>query len=197
MRKILPPGLETTAARWPNLRRVFGWVDEAAEILKNRAEEAAEAVKSHYQALLGRMREQAATVGALQGAVEPFLKVTESYWPGLFHCYKVEGLPRTNNDLEHFFGTVRHHERRATGRKRASPALVVRGSVRVVAATATRVCPLTPEQLAPTDLEAWRIQRRRRQRPHQSRVLQRRFRRQPDEYLAALEERLIKLSLPP
>jgi hypothetical protein len=187
MRKILHPGLETTAALWPNLRRVFGWVDEAAEILKNRAEEAAEAVKSHYQALLGRMREQAATVGALQGAVEHFLKVTESYWPGLFHCYKVEGLPRTNNDLEHFFGTVRHHERRATGR----------GSVRVVAATATCVCPLTPEQLAPTDLEAWRIQRRRRQRPHQSRVLPRRFRRQPDEYLVALEERLIKLSLPP
>jgi hypothetical protein len=157
----------------------------------------AEAVKSRYQALLERMREQGATAGTLQGAVEHFLKVTQSYWPGLFHCYDVEGLPCTNNDLEQFFGGIRHYERRTTGRKRASPTLVVRGAVRVVATTVSCLCPLTPEQLAPTDLEAWRVQRRRLQNRHQARVLQRRFRRQPDEYLAALEERLIKLSLPP
>jgi hypothetical protein len=78
MRKILHQGLETTAALWPDLRRTFGWVEEAAEILKNRAEEVTEAVKSRYQALLGRMREQATTAGALQGAVEHFLKVTQS-----------------------------------------------------------------------------------------------------------------------
>ena len=197
MRKILHQGLEATAALLPDLRRAFGWVHEAAEILKNRAEEGAEAVKSCYQALLERMHEQATTAGTLQGAVEHFLKVTQSYWPGLFHCYDVEGLPRTNNDLEHFFGGIRHHERRTTGRKRASPTLVVRGAVRVVATTVSGLCPLTPEQLAPTDLEAWRVQRRRLQNRHQARVLQRRFRRQPDEYLAALEERLIKLSLPP
>jgi hypothetical protein len=70
MRKILHQGLEATAALLPDLRRAFGWVHEAAEILKNRAEEAGEAVKSRYQALLGRMREQAATAGTLQGAVE-------------------------------------------------------------------------------------------------------------------------------
>ena len=103
MRKILHQGLEATAALWPDLRRAFGWVEEAAEILKNHAEEVAEAVKSRYQALLERMREQGATAGTLQGAVEHFLKVTQSYWPGLFHCYDVEGLPRTNNDLEQFF----------------------------------------------------------------------------------------------
>jgi hypothetical protein len=33
------------------------------------------------------------------------------------------------------------------------------------------LCPLTPEQLAPTDLEAWRVQRRRLQNRHQARVL--------------------------
>jgi hypothetical protein len=51
MRKILHQGVEATAALWPDLRWAFGWVEEAAEILKNRAEEAAKAVKSHYQAL--------------------------------------------------------------------------------------------------------------------------------------------------
>jgi len=128
---------------------------------------------------------------------EHFLKVTQSLWSGLFHCYGVEELPRTNTDLEHFFGGIRHHERRTTGRKRASPTRVVRGAVRVVATPVSGLCPLTPTQLAPTDLEAGRVQRRRLHNRHQARVLQRRFRRQPDEYLAALEERLIKLSLPP
>lgn len=197
MRGILHQGLEATAALWPDVRWAFSWVHEAAEILKGRAEEAGETVRTRYRAFLERMRQQARTAGSLQGAVGHFLKVTESYWPGLFHGYDLEGLPRTNNDLEHFFGGLRHYERRTTGRRRASPTLVVRGAVRVVAATVSCLCPLTPEQLAPTDLEAWRAQRRRLQRPHQARVLQRRFRRQPDEYLAALENRLITLSLPP
>ena len=32
--------------------------------------------------------------------MDHFLKVFRSYWPGLFHCYDVEDLPRTNNDLD-------------------------------------------------------------------------------------------------
>src|SRR3712207_9435478 len=61
--------------------------------------------------------------------------------PGLFHCYAVPDLPRTNNGLEQLFGSQRYHERRATGRKAASPAAVLRGEVRLIAATATRLCP--------------------------------------------------------
>jgi hypothetical protein len=43
------------------------------------------------------------------GAVSLFLKVTKSYWKGPFRCYRLsEGtLLRTNNDLEHCFGSVR------------------------------------------------------------------------------------------
>jgi hypothetical protein len=163
--------------------------------LENRAHLTGEAVRQQYEELVERMRVQASTVGALQGAIEQFLKVTQSYGPGLFHCYDVPGLPRTNNDLEQFFGRVRHAERRCTGRKRASTTLVVRGAVRVLAATATG--PFTPERLAPRDLAAWRAQHHPLQQRHHARRLQRRFRRQPEAYLAALEERLVKLSLPP
>ena len=70
-----------------------------------------------------------------------FAKVTRSYRPGLFHCCNVPGLPRTNNGLEQLFGSQRYHERRATGRKAASPAAVLRGEVRLIAATATRIRP--------------------------------------------------------
>ena len=115
--------------------------------------------------------------------------MTASYWPGLFHCYDVPDLPRTNNDLEQYFGAARHLERRATGRKRASPALVVRGAVRVVALLATRQQPLSAEELRPrrSALPGRRLRQRIDAR-HQTRRAQTRFRRDPHAYLATLEE---------
>src|SRR4029434_7295311 len=96
-----------------------------------------------------------AAAGALAPALVHFLKVSRSYWPGLFHCYEVSDLPRTNNDLEQSFGAHRYHERRATGRKGASPALVLRGSVQLIAATATRLRVFAPWELAPQEVRAW------------------------------------------
>lgn len=36
--------------------------------------------------------------------------MSASYWPGIFHCYTVPDLPRTYNELEHFFGAARYHD---------------------------------------------------------------------------------------
>ena len=142
------------------------------------------------------MTEQRATLGALAAAVDQFVKVTASYWPGLFHCYDVPDLPPTNNALEQYFGSARYHERRATGRKGASPGLVVRGAVRVVAAVATRDQPLNEGELRPADLAAWRRLRQQLATRQDARCAQRRFRRDPDGYLAALEEALSRARLP-
>jgi hypothetical protein len=46
-----------------------------------------------------------AQAGDLAGGIDHFLKVTRSYWSGLFRCYDIKGLPRTNNDLEQVFGS--------------------------------------------------------------------------------------------
>ena len=80
--------------------------------------------------LLSRMRRAAATADfpSVGAGLKHFLKVSKSYWPGLFQCYAFADVPRTNNDLEHAFGSHRYHERRASGRRRASPGLVVMGS---------------------------------------------------------------------
>jgi hypothetical protein len=59
--------------------------------------------------------------GELSSAVDHFVKVSRSYWSGLFPCCDVPDLPRTNNALEQLFGSDRYHERRITGRKTASP----------------------------------------------------------------------------
>lgn len=137
------------------------------------------------------------TLGALAPAVGQFLKVTASYWPGLFHCYDVAELPRTNNDLEHCFGSARYHERRATGRRGASPGLVVRGAVRLVAALATRLQRFDAPDLRPPDLACWWQLRRQLTARQAARGAQRRFRRDPDAYLTALEQRLSQPALPP
>jgi hypothetical protein len=143
------------------------------------------------------MRPASAGAGPLQAGVAHFLKVTASYWPGLFHCYGVPGLPATNNDLEHYFGSARYHERRASGRRSASPTLVVRGSVRLIAAVATRQRPFTAHDLYPRDQLAWRGLRRRLEQRHDARRQQRRFRRDSAAYLTRLEEALLKTLLPP
>ncbi len=44
-------------------------------------------------------------------------KASRSYWPGLFHCYDVPGLPRTNNELESRFRDTQRRLLRTTGQK--------------------------------------------------------------------------------
>jgi hypothetical protein len=126
-----------------------------------------------------------------------FRKVTRSYWPGLLHCYQLAELPRPNNALEQFFGAHRYHERRATGRKGASPTLVLRGTVRMAVCAATRLRPFTGEELVPASLQAWKALRQQLESRRQQRVHRSRFRRHPDTYLATLEKDLLQLILPP
>jgi len=173
-------------------------VFRAAAILANVAGRTGSAVKASYQGLLGAMARHAGRAGDLSGALGNFRKVTRSYWPGLFHCYDVPDLPRTDNDLERLFGAHRYHERRCSGRKVASPGLVVRGSVRLPAAVATRLRgEVRGEDLAPSDLGAWRELRAGLERRQAVRAQGRRFRRAPAAYLQELEDILIKTTLPP
>src|SRR5262245_24092013 len=102
------------------------------------------------------MTRHRAKAGALTSAVDHFLKVSRSYWPGLFHCYSLPALlPRTNNELEPFFGAHRCHERRTTGRKGATPGLGRRGAVRLVAWAATRLRPFAREDHVPETGSTW------------------------------------------
>ena len=195
---MLRGGLEATAALWRPVEAAYGWVFRAAAILANVAGLSGAAVKASYRGLLGAMARHGEGAGELAGALGHFRKVTRSYWPGLFHCYDVPDLPRTDNDLEQLFGSHRYHERRSSGRKMASPGLVVRGSVRLPAAVATRLRgEVRAEDLAPSDPDAWRQLRAGLERRRAIRAQGRRFRRDPAAYLKGLEDSLIKETLPP
>lgn len=168
----------------------------AAHVLGNAAGEAAAVVRRRFDGLVGAMARHRAGAGDLAGAVDHFRKVARSYRPGLFHCYAVPDLPRTNNGLEQLFGSQRYHERRATGRKAASPAAVLRGEVRLIAATATRLRPPSARDLGRVSRERWRGLRERLDRRRHARTLRTRFRRDPDAYLAALEKQACQPALP-
>lgn len=178
------------------MRVAFAWVHAAARILNNEEKLGAPEVQRRLQGLLDTMARDRKQAGKLAPAIDRFLKVSLSYWPGLFHCYSVAGVPRTNNDLEQFFGSSRHHERRATGRKRASQGLVLRGSVRLVAGAATRLRNRSAAELQPRDPARWMQLRQQLEARCHVRRRGLRFRRDPKAYLTSLEEQAIKLPLP-
>jgi hypothetical protein len=196
LRAILARGLEATESEWPEVRTAFGWVHRVAAILRNKKGLNSDGVRRRFVGLMGAITRHREAAGGLGDAIGHFLKVTRSYWSGLFACYDTVGLPRTNNDLEQLFGSYRHHERRCSGRKVASPGMVVRGSVRLISATATRLRPIERADLVPTNLAAWRLLRGGLERRQEVRAMGHRFRRDPGAYLLLLKETLIKPALP-
>ena len=198
LRRLLRRGLEETATLWPEVRVAYRWVKQVARVLKNPTRQGAAAVRRQLAGLLGAMRQAAAKAGeTLRAQLLRFMKVTRSYWPGLFVCYDRAGVPRTNNDLEHLFGSHRYHERRASGRRRGTPGLVVSGSVRVVSSLATRLRPEEGLRLAEGYVESWRRTRAALDKRREGRRRQRRFRHDPGTYLKQLEDMCFQLSLLP
>ncbi len=197
MKGILGRALQKTADAWPELKVSYQWIHQAAQILENEAELPQSQVEKSFQDLMASMSADKRKVASLSEGIEHFLKITRSYWSGLFHCYSVDGLPRTNNDLEHVFGSFRHHQRRCTGQKKAPASLLVRGSCQLIAAIATSIKTFTATDLVLLDLSAWRQKRDQIKQLRHNRLQQRRFRRQTETYLAELETKLIQSILPP
>jgi hypothetical protein len=187
--------LEVAGEAFAPLFLAFGWVHQAAHIL-GQVELSGAAVRKQLGGLLGAMRRHRASVGELGLAVDHFVKVSRSYWPGLFACYDTPDVPRTNNDLEQAFGSHRYHERRASGRKGASPSLVLRGSAKLIAGLATRTREVGAADLAAADPVQWQQLRTELEERRQRRVERRHFRRNPDGYLKDLENKLNQSRLP-
>lgn len=196
LHRLLMRALKKTEAFWPALSQAYALVHQAAHVLANHEDQRGQAVRERYERVLDTMREQQASLGTLGEAIDTFVKVTESYWPGLFHCYDVADLPRTNNELEHCFGSVLYSERRASGRRGAIAGLVVREPVRVLTALALRRQCFLPQALLLKDPEAWSTMREQLTFRREARRKQLRFRKDPVAYLATLEEILLKIGLP-
>lgn len=182
---------------WPSIRIAFNWVHQMARVLKNEANLDGAQVRQRLGGMMGAISRWKSNTGELESGIAHLLKVTRSYWKGLFHCYDIEGLPKTNNDLEHAFGQWRHHQRRCTGRKVAPRTSVIRGRVQLMSALATRQRSFNADDLALASHHQWRQVRQQLEQQRQKRLQQRRFRRSPTTFLAELEQKFIQLTLPP
>ena len=183
--------MEQTAPLFAPIAIAYNWIHQAADILDNEAGHSVIEVKRSYQNLLAQMSRCKHKAGSLEPGITHFLKITRSYWSGLFHCYEIEDLPRTNNDLEHTFGVLRHHQRRCSGRKVAPSSLVIRGSVQLASAIATKLRTFTADDLAQVSVDSWLELRSDLRKHHYYRIEQLRFRRNPKDYLASLEAMLL------
>lgn len=92
-------------------------------------------------------------------------KVSASYWPGLFHCYDVDGLPRTNNGLESHFRDTQRRLLRTTGQKgQTRRALQRTGAWELLPRPPTEARCLLALRQVPTDQLAEEQQRLRQHR---------------------------------
>lgn len=198
LRELLDKGLNETAALWPAVRETYRWVHRVARLLENQKKLPAKNLRRGLSQILTRMRQAAQRTkdNAVREQLRNFVKVTKSYWPGLFRCYESVDIPRTNNDLEHLFGSYRYHERRASGRKSASAGMVVKGDAKLLSSLATRQRPEEGLALPPGYVAAWQCERLELENRREARRQQWRFRHNPDLYLKTMEKLLLKLSLP-
>ncbi len=196
LKQTISKALEQTAPLFEPIATAFDWVHQAATILDNDLNLRGQVVRQQFEQLLQTMENHKQQAGTLTSGVEHFLKVTRSYAPGLFHCYDIAALPRTNNDLEQLFGRWRHHQRRCTGRKVAPASVVVRGSVQIVTAIATQTRSFSAADLATVSITDWQTLRAELKGHQHKRNQQGQFRRSPAAYLADLEQKAHQLALP-
>lgn len=130
--------------------------------------------------------------------IEHLVTVLRRLGDGLYHCYDVPGLPRTDNDLEQFYRRVKTLERRITGHKR-SDVFVVRVGGFAVYATAASATPEADlrRQLAAVPAEAWQTERVTLRATQERQTKMRRFKLHRAAYLAELEARWAQLAEPP
>jgi len=121
MRRAVHWALQSLAAEEENIQHGSQWLQEMRRILDAPLPTAEDAGPGSA-GIAQQLRDYVARLAASEGLNEPALAflqhiqdVTQRYAPGLFHCYDVIGLPRTNNDLESDFRALKRHERRITG----------------------------------------------------------------------------------
>jgi Transposase, Mutator family len=116
-------GLQAALSPFAETYQVFHqgavWLRDIAYILEPVATDlsTAEEVTGQLRLYLDTVQRQPAVPPTLKTFGRHLDTVSRSYWPGLFHCYEVLGLPRTNNELASHFRETRRRLLRTTGQQ--------------------------------------------------------------------------------
>jgi hypothetical protein len=192
----LQSALLPLAQTYQDLQQGAAWLRDIAYILEptspqvRKGDQVAEQLRGYLDAI----RHQSDVSPSIYDFGLHLDKVSRSYWPGLFHCYDVPGLPRTNNEIESHFRDTGRQILRITGQKGLTGRTLQRqGAWELLPRPATEATLLDGlSQIPPADL----AQERQRFAQHRERFrMQSRSTRQTQIQFAQLRQRWA--ALPP
>lgn len=115
-------------------------------------------------------------------------QIFRSFWWGLFTCYDVKELPRTNNELERFIRQIKMGHRRVSGRKNVHDFIIRYGAYTALVDPAESLDELLA-RMDEVDQEEFLKERKRLKLTLFDEAKIHRFRYHRAEYLAELEAR--------
>jgi hypothetical protein len=119
LRDGLLAALQIVQTRYTLLRQAADWLARIADLLDPTGKPPRSAAQ--VQKALFDYLEQLKIINKNKPGLQPFFrtiqKTTLSYAPGLFHCYDLPDLPRTNNARESDFRDLNRRLLRTTGQK--------------------------------------------------------------------------------
>ncbi len=145
----------------------------------------ADIVNDEVDAYLTRLEQRSDLNDTLLTFRRHLRDLTNRYAPGLFQCYDIPGLPRTNNDTESLFGRLRRQTNRTSGSHHAKQRLQEQGAWLLFDLPNNEHEQLRRLQHVP--LKEWRNERQRMHAHLDAFRQDRRFRAKPTTYLAQLE----------
>jgi len=124
LRQALHQALLSVQSDYTQLRQAADWLERIAEILdpeskpqESKPQRSGEQVKQELFTYLEDIQQQSQDSTRLARFHHKIRQTTLNYASGLFHCYDIPGLPRTNNDRESEFRDLNRRLLSTTGQK--------------------------------------------------------------------------------
>jgi hypothetical protein len=124
----LQPILHSVQASYTLLNEAAAWLKQIADLLEpdGKPHRSGDQVRQELFAFLQEIQVTHTPDPFLRRTANAILKTTLRYAPGLFHCYDIPDLPRTNNDRESEFRDLHRRLLRTTGQKGLSRRIIQR-----------------------------------------------------------------------
>lgn len=119
LRQGLQTALQVSQPEYLILRQAANWLNKIADLLdpKGKPKRSAAQVEQELSEYMKVIELQSSKNPRLEAFYKTIEKTTRSYASGLFHCYDILDLPRTNNDRESEFRDLNRRLLSTTGQK--------------------------------------------------------------------------------
>jgi hypothetical protein len=128
LQRGLHTALQSAQAIYTPLRLSADWLEHVANLLDpdNHPPRSGDQVRQDLFSYLEAVQASRPPDPFLRNTFHIIEQTTQRYAPGLFHCYDVPGLPRTNNERESDFRELGRRLLRTTGQKGLSKRIIQR-----------------------------------------------------------------------